>query len=333
MSTPNSVADAGEHALIAIIRQRVPPAPDWLHLGIGDDAAVIEPARNTLDVVTTDALVEGVHFERRFMSPADIGYRALAVNVSDLAAMGASPRAALLSLALPPALPLADFEQLVDGLLAGAATFGIALAGGNITRSTGPLVVDLTAIGAVRRRRVLTRRGARPGDDVWVSGTIGAAAAGLLALQQGAPPAEPDACVQAFLRPEPRVRLGLALGRNRAATACVDLSDGLADALHQIAAASDVGLRIDAAALPIPPEARTRFGGGSDAIDAALRGGEDYELLFTVSPRRRGRFATARRLARGLPLTRIGRVVPGHGVVLVEDGRERPLPAGFVHFR
>ena len=162
---------------------------------------------------------------------------------------------------------------------------------------------------------------------------IGAAAAGLLALQGGADPAEPDACVQAFLRPEPRVRLGLALGRNRAATACVDLSDGLADGLRQIAAASDVGLRIDAAALPIPPDARMRLGGGSDAIDAALRGGEDYELLFTVSPRRRGRFATARRLARGLPLTRIGLVVPGHGVVLVEDGQERPLPSGFVHFR
>lgn len=333
MSTPSSVADAGEHALVAYIRSRVPPAPDWVRLGIGDDAAVIEPARNALDVVTTDALVEGVHFDRRFTTPADIGYRALAINVSDLAAMGATPRLALLSLILPPDLPLADFGQLVDGLLDGARAFGVTLAGGNITRSTGPLIVDITALGSVGRRRVLTRAGARPGDHVWVSGRIGAAAAGLLALRENRPLDGLDACVAAYRRPEPRVRLGQVLGRNRAASACVDLSDGLADGLHQLAAASGVSITIDAESVPVPAEAAAILGGGASAITAALCGGDDYELLFTVSPKKRGRFQAARRLIGTLPLTRIGEVAAGTGVALRDRQQERALPMGYRHFR
>ncbi|MEW5983394.1 MAG: thiamine-phosphate kinase [Acidobacteriota bacterium] len=333
MSTPSSVADAGEHALIALIRERVPAAPSWLHLGIGDDAAVIEPARNRLDVVSTDALVEGVHFERDLMAPADVGYRALAVNLSDLAAMGATPRAALLSLALPANLPLVEFEQLVDGLLAGARTFGVALAGGNITRSPGPLVIDLTVLGSVRRRRVLTRSGARPGDQIWVSGLIGAAAAGLQALKGGSRPSGLDACIRAFLRPEPRLRLGQLLGRNRAASACVDLSDGLADGLRQLAAASGVGVVIEAEALPIPPEAGTLVHAGGTLVDRALCGGDDYELLFTVPARRRARFEAVRRLVHGLRVTRIGSITSGGSLVLRDQESERPIPAGYAHFR
>lgn len=333
MNTPSSVADAGEHALIALIRERVPPAPDWLHLGIGDDAAVIEPARNALDVLTTDALVDGVHFDRGFMAPSDIGYRALAINLSDLAAMGATPRAILLSLVLPPGLPLRDFEGIIDGLLAGARTAGVVLAGGNITRTTGPLVIDITALGSVRRRRALTRRGARPGDHLWVSGHVGAAAAGLLALKEGRLLPGLDACVKAFLRPEPRLRLGQLLGRMRAASACIDLSDGLADGVRQVAAASGVGMAIDAHALPIPPEALALLGGGDAGLDAAIRGGDDYELLFTVPPKKRRRFDAARRLARSLPLTRIGTVTAGAEVVLKSQGGERRVPSGFAHFR
>ncbi len=176
---PRSVAGLGEHALLARLRARVPPAPAWVALGIGDDAAVLEPARNELDVVTTDTLVEGVHFDPRFTTFADVGHKALAVNLSDLAAMGASPRAALLSLALPGGLAVDDFDALVDGFLAAAAASGVSLVGGNLARSPGPLVVDVTALGSVRRRRVLGRSGARPGDELYVSGAIGAAAAAL----------------------------------------------------------------------------------------------------------------------------------------------------------
>ena len=335
MSTPSSVADVGEHALIARVRDRVPPAPDWVAVGVGDDAAVVEPARNLLEVVTTDAMVEGVHFNRAFTPPAAIGHRALAANLSDLAAMGAAPRSALLSFVLPPALPLADFDAILDGFMALAAAHGVTLLGGNITRSPGPLLVDVTAIGTVRRRRVLTRAGARPGDEVWVSGEIGSAAAGLQSLSAGAPDGQAMAgCEAAFLNPEPRVRLGCLLGRNRAAASSVDLSDGLADGLRQLAAASAVGLVVDAAAVPLADAARSWFEGrGHDPVLAALAGGDDYELLFTVRPRERRRLDAVRRQARGVPLTRIGVVVREPGVVLARGGMSVPVPSGYVHFR
>jgi thiamine-monophosphate kinase len=329
------VADVGEHALIARVRDRVPPAPGWVAVGLGDDAAVIVPERNALEVVTTDALVEGVHFDRAFTPPSAIGHRALAVNLSDLAAMGAAPRAALLSLVLPPGLPLADFEAMVDGFMALAAAHGVALIGGNITRSPGPLIVDVTAIGTARPRRVLTRSGARPGDEIWVSGDIGSAAAGLQSLAAGAcEGGRMAACESAFLEPQPRVRLGTLLGRNRAASSCVDLSDGLADGLHQLADASSVGLEVESAAVPVTAEARSWFEGrGLDPVTAALTGGDDYELLFTVRPKGRSRFETARRQARGLRLTRIGTVRREPGLNLMRGGIAGPVPAGYVHFQ
>lgn len=337
MSTPSSVAGAGEHAIIELIRRRIPPAPPWMVVGIGDDAAVVEPARNTLDVLSADTLVEGVHFSRVFSGPAAIGHRALAVALSDLAAMGAEPRVALLSLALPAEFPLGDVEGLLDGLLALAARHRTHLAGGNVTRTPGPLVIDVTVVGSVRRRRVLTRAGAKPGDELWLSGTVGAAAAGLGALGAGAttPGAGPLAsAIASYLTPEPRLRLGLHLGRNRAATACIDLSDGLSDGLQQIAMASGVGVIVDAAALPIPDAVRAWFAGrGEDPVRSALAGGDDYELLFTVSRRRRSRFEAVRRLAQDLPLTRIGRITDDRRLVLVGPDGTGPLPGGYEHFR
>jgi thiamine-monophosphate kinase len=335
LSTPSSVAGVGEHALIARVRERVPPAPDWVTIGLGDDAAVVEPVRNALEVMTTDAQVEGVHFDRAFTPPRAVGHRALAVNLSDLAAMGAAPRAALLSLVLPPALPIEEFDAIVDGFLALAAAHGVALVGGNITRSPGPLVVDVAAFGTARRRRILARSGARPGDEVWVSGEIGAAAAGLQSLAGGGRDgARAAACEAVFLEPQPRVRLGTLLGRSRAATACVDLSDGLADGLHQLAAASGVGLVVDGAAIPLPDAARNWFEArGADPLLAALTGGDDYELLFTVRPRTRLAVDAVRRQARGVRLTRIGVVRRQPGVFVTRGGMSEPVPSGYVHFR
>lgn len=337
MSTPSSVAGAGEHAIIEMIRRRIPPAPPWIAVGIGDDAAVVEPARNTLDVFSADTLVEGVHFTRAFSAPAAIGHRALAVALSDLAAMGAAPRVALLSLALPADYPLDDVEGLLDGLLALAARHRAYLVGGNVTRTTGPLVIDVTVVGSVRRRRVLTRAGARPGDDVWVSGGVGAAAAGLGALGAGVPASDAGplaSAIAAYLTPEPRLRLGMLLGRNRAATSCIDLSDGLSDGLQQIAMASGVGITVDAAALPVPDAARAWFAArGEDPARSALTGGDDYELLFTVSRRRRSRFEAVRRLTHDLPLTRIGQVTGDRRLMLVGPDGPVPLPGGYEHFR
>ena len=342
-----TVSDIGEHALISRITARL-ATPSWVVVGPGDDAAVIRPERGALDVLTTDAQVEGVHFDRRFVPPDAIGHRALAVNISDLAAMGAAPRAALLSLVLPDELEVAVVDAVVDGFTALAGRHRIAVIGGNITRSPrlgaaqaqGPLMIDVTAIGSVKPRRILTRAGARPGDEVFVTGTIGDAAVGLNILRSGAdllgPPQRGGSALlqEKYLRPEPRVRAGLLLGRNRAASACIDLSDGLADGIRQISAASGVGIIVEEAAIPLAAGvAEFHRGLGNDAVCAALAGGDDYELLFTVRPVWRGRLRAVRRLAGDLPITRIGVVTRDTRLIVRSTAGDRDVPAGFEHCR
>lgn len=316
-----TVAEIGEHALIERIRLRFPPAPRFVIVGIGDDAAVVEPDRNRLEVLTTDCQVEGVHFDQTFVSAGDIGHKALAVNLSDLAAMGAAPRVALVSLVLPPAFAVTGVDALVDGMASLAARARISIVGGNIARSPGPLIVDVTATGSVHSRRVLTRSGARAGDELYVTGMLGGASAGLRLLR--ADPSKIGASVDKYRRPEPRTRFGLMLGRNRAARACVDLSDGLADGVRQIGEASGLGAIVDADALPIEQGATLRD---------ALGGGEDYELLFAVSPRLRSRLKNARRLSNDLTVTRIGRLTSDRAMLLSRNGITEALPAGFEHF-
>jgi thiamine-monophosphate kinase len=316
-----TVAELGEQALIARIRSRIPPAPSFVVVGIGDDAAVVEPERNALEVLTTDSQVEGVHFDCALVSPADIGHKALAVNLSDMAAMGALPRVALLSLVLPPAWPVANVDALVDGMIALAQRARISIVGGNIARSPGPLIVDVTVTGSVHRRRILTRSAARAGDELYVTGSLGGSAAGLRILAQN--PASTDIVVDRYRRPEPRTRFGLMLGRNQAARACIDLSDGLADGVRQIGNASGLGAIIDTGALPLE--------GGATLRDA-LSGGEDYELLFAVSPRQRSRLTSVRRLVKDLSVTRIGRLTSDRTMLLGRDGSTEALPAGFSHF-
>jgi thiamine-monophosphate kinase len=333
-----TVSDLGERALIARITARL-PLPSWLPVGPGDDAAVMEPVRGELDVLTTDAQVEGVHFDRRFVAAEAIGHRALAVNLSDLAAMGARPRAALLSLMLPDALTVADVDAVLDGLLALAAAHGVAVIGGNVTRSPGPLIVDVTAVGSIGRRRALTRGGARAGDEVYVTGTLGDAVVGLRSFQAdlagdpGPGPQRLARCRERYLRPIPRVRAGMMLARGRAASACIDLSDGLADGAMQVAAASQTGMLLDADALPIADETRGWFlDRGQNPAMAVVAGGDDYELLFTVRPAHRGRLRAARRLMNGLSVTRIGVITSGGGVRMRTAAGEQPLPQGFEHF-
>jgi len=327
-----TVADLTERELVARIQQQLAPPPSWLTVGIGDDAAVVENERNRVEVLTVDALIDGVHFDRRFTPPTAIGHRALAVNLSDLAAMGATPRLALLSLALPATLTCEEFDGVISGIATEAMAHRLTVAGGNLTRTPGPLTIDITAIGTAKRRGVLTRSGARPGDLIYVSGAIGAAAAGLDMLRTGA--ATPsEACVFRYLRPSARVRLGQMLGRNRAASACIDLSDGLADGVSRIADASGVGMTVDADALPIEPEARRWFEDqGLDPVVAALGGGDDYELLFTVRPRQRGRLRAAFQQG-GVPLTKIGVCTPDTRCVLRTAAGDVPFPSGFSHFR
>lgn len=333
-----SATELDERALIERIRARVPHAHADLLIGIGDDSAIVQPPRNRVEALTTDMLVEGVHFRREWSTPFDIGAKAIAVNVSDLGAMGAEPRVATLSLALPHGFPLADFDALADGAGAAAREARMAIAGGNLTRSPGPLIVDVTAIGHVHGRRVLRRNGARPGDEVYVTGTIGAAAAGLAWLEvrglPGADQADATAAVRRACRPVATGRPGIALSRGAASRAAIDLSDGLADGVRRLAEASGCGMRIDAAALPVDAAALAVYATlGIEPVRAVLAGGDDYELLFTVAARNRGRFRAAR-AHMDTPVTRIG-VVTAEPVLTLEGG-----PAGlelgslgFDHFK
>lgn len=326
----------GEQALIDRIARRLPGPPAWLVVDIGDDAAVYEPPRNLLEVITTDAIVDGVHVDRRFVPPEAIGHRAVAVNLSDLAAMGATPRLLTLSLALPAALPLDDFDRLVDGALAMASRAGARLVGGNITRTTGPLVVDVTAIGGVHRRRILRRAGARVGDHVFVSGHVGDARAGLAVLgDEGADAGDRwPGVVARYLLPEPRMRLGQLLGRTRTATAAIDLSDGLADGVARLTTAHGLGCDVSLEALPLSAEARAIWQRrGADPVREAVTGGDDYEILFTARPKDARRLAAVARACDGLPLTRIGVVTRAPGAWLVRsDGSRAALEGGYDHF-
>lgn len=328
-----TVGAIGEHALLARIRAALPPPPQDVVLGIGDDAAVVTAPRGRQLVLTTDALVDGVHFRRHWSSPEAIGRRAAAVNLSDLAAMGARPSHLLCSLLLPDDLPVSDVEALVLGLGREAMAHGAYVIGGNITRTPGPLAIDVTATGTVAPRRVITRAGARAGDELWMSGTAGSALAGLQMLQAG--DAGEPALMARYLTPEPRLRLGQALAGARAVRAGMDLSDGLADGVRQLAAAAGLGALIDAEAVPLAPAARAWFrrtSPGTHPALAAIAGGDDYELLVAVPPKG-GRRLRAALAHTSTPLTRIGVFTKAPALLVHIDGASVPLPGGFEHFR
>jgi thiamine-monophosphate kinase len=329
-----TVSELGERRLLGRIQARLPKPGSNVMVGVGDDAAVVAADRNVRVVLTTDALVERVHVERAFSTLSDIGHKALAVNLSDLAAMGAMPRWALLSLALPDTTQVEEVDSLIDGLASLASLEVVAIVGGNLTRSPGPIVVDVTAVGTVHPRRVLMRNGGRAGDVLYVSGKIGGAAAGLEILRATRDHDQDGGCVARYRRPEPRVRLGRAVAQARAARAAMDLSDGLTDAVQQLASASGCGAEIDAQALPIDEGARKWWESqGVDPVARAIAGGDDYELLFAVPPRWHGRLRHAKRQAADPPLTRIG-VLTGtrDEYVVVREGRRERLPGGFEHW-
>jgi thiamine-monophosphate kinase len=307
-----------------------PPSP----AGPGDDAAVLPRLRGE-SCVTVDAVVEGVHFRRASSRLADVGHKALAVNLSDLAAMGARPRWALVALGLPRGFSVRDARALGTGFGALAHQSGTALIGGNVTRAPG-LSLTVTVGGEVPRGRPLLRSGARPGDVVWVSGTLGDARLGLALLERPAGPEgrrlkrHPRLLQAALARqrhPSPRLDLGQALVG--VATACIDLSDGLAQDAGHVEEASAVALSLSLEALPCSPALLAAVPDPAARARTAAAGGEDYELLFTVPPFRR---AAVTRIARrlGLRLTPIGEVLRGRGVHLV--GPRGPALRGFDHF-
>lgn len=318
------MAGPGEFELIARYLTGRGARRDDVSLGVGDDAAIVRPRAGSDLALAADTLVAGRHFPDGF-DAGDVGHRVLAVNLSDLAAMGAEPAWALLTLSLPAA-DAAWLDAFASALDALAKRFDTALVGGDTT--AGPLTATIAIAGYLPAGKGLKRAGARPGDEVWVSGTPGDAAAGLAVLQgRLAGPGEALAALEArFRRPEPRVALGRAL--LDVATACIDVSDGLLGDLEKLCTASGVGADLERRALPLS-DALLAAAGPGPALRHALGGGDDYELLFTLPP---GTATAAFARAGGVPLRCIGRIQDGRGVTLDGDPPGRELGHGFDHF-
>ena len=311
--------------------------------GIGDDCAVIRGTAGFETVVTTDLLIEDIDFRRTTAPALLLGHKALAVSLSDIAAMGARPRWSLVSIGVPEDVWQTEFvEQFYDGLAGLAQQFDVQLIGGDTSRTSEKLVIDSIVLGECRVDQAVKRAGAQPGDQIFVTGSLGGAAAGLRLIERGAHLAEQnfadedsqkiDHVLLRQLRPDPRVGWGIVLGDERLATSMIDISDGLSSDLNHLCTASSVGALIESSLLPIDTRVVELCGRRAlDPLQLALHGGEDFELLFTVKP------ADVARLPRrvdGVGITRIGEVTKeADGVKISEGSRVWELnPGGWKHF-
>jgi thiamine-monophosphate kinase len=336
-SSSTTSHEGGELALIERIRRRAGGgASTALRLGIGDDCAILRPRAGEDLLVTTDFSLEGRHFRRDWHSPQSIGHRTLARGLSDLAAMGAHPMAAFLSLALPRAVARDTdwLDGFLDGLLELAKQHGVPLAGGDTSESPSEQVLaDIILLGSAPRGQALRRSGARVGDLIYCTGALGGAAAEFAQVQDGrGGKTQTASSMNPHLFPQPRLAAGQALLRRKLVTACIDTSDGISTDLAHLCEASGVNAEIDAANLPLHPLAQPLK--PEAALKAALHGGEDYELLFTAKasvkmPRKLG----------GVPLTVIGRVVakkrraPQVTLIAADGSRSALAPQGWEHLR
>ncbi|HVG29605.1 MAG TPA: thiamine-phosphate kinase [Pyrinomonadaceae bacterium] len=325
-------------------------SPSSLVTGIGDDAAVFRSEAGRDTVVTADLLVEDVDFFRRITEPASLGHKSLAVSLSDVAAMGARPRFALVSLGVPQTTWDSHFlDDFYEGFLALAAEHGVVLVGGDVSRSPDRIVIDSIVVGEVESDRAVLRSGARVGDQIFVTGALGGAAAGLRLLEKSLTltedlthelPAEYDEIAARQTRPAPRVEWGAHVCEGRLATAMIDLSDGLSSDLAHLCRESGVGAVLDWSQIPVHPalsHASTLADNSfthavvGDAHQLARHGGEDFELLFTVHPR--DLLKLPRELG-GVAVTRVGEITEaGQGIKLLRHQRPEDLhPGGFDHF-
>jgi len=333
---------SGEDDLIdRVVRRLAGGRPPRGGLGVGDDAAVLPAGADQKPfLVTTDLFAEGVHFDRRLAPDVFIGWKALAAAASDIGAMGGIPSACLLSLGVPRGTSGTVVEAVFRSFGEESRAIGAPLVGGDLSRSAKGLILDVVVLGRPAGKRPVLRSGARAGDGIWVSGPLGASAAGLLSLQKArrrtgrpwrpslraASPA--TTAILAHLRPRPPLAFGAALGRAGIPTAMMDLSDGLAIDLPRLCLASRAGAVVSQAGLPVHPAAAASLGRAA-ALRAALGGGEDYELLFTVPARREGALLRlAARLAPGC--RRIGEIRPASAGLRLLDllGRRRAWPGG-----
>jgi thiamine-monophosphate kinase len=302
-------------------------------LGIGDDAAVWQPSRSHRSVISTDALVEGVHFDRAWMSPEEIGERAMAANLSDLAAMAARPRLGTIALGVPEAWTPEMLLAMYAGLVRCANAHGLQIAGGDLVRAP-VLTIAITVVGEVRPAHVKTRSGAKPGDAIAVTGPLGASRAGLDLLRGAAifDGAAAEAALRAHRTPQPRIAEGRWLGASSSVRAMMDCSDGLSTDLARMARASGIGVRIER--VPVAGAARVAAQKlGIEAETYALAGGEDFELLVAIETRAFGHLSRRFQARFGRPLERVGRFQADEQLVVVKEGHEEPLArTGWDHF-
>jgi thiamine-monophosphate kinase len=298
-----------------------------LRLGIGDDAALWKPKPGFVSILTSDWFLEGSHFLREKHRPDSVGWKCLARAASDIAAMGGTPRCFLLNLALPAATTGKWLESFLGGLRRAAKALDCVLAGGDTTRSQR-IFISVTVIGEIREGQEVLRSGASPGDLLYVSGTLGEAEHGLRLLRKSRGSVNPkNAALRKHFYPNPRVELGRCLAERKLATAMMDISDGLSTDLPRLCAASGVGALIDPSKLPLVGGIELKA-----AHQLALHGGDDYELLFGVSPRKAALLAGK---FQQLPLTQIGKITAERGVRIIgKEGRPEPLrAAGWDPFR
>lgn len=323
-----------ERALIAEIRRQARLLRPRQHLesgaqvikGIGDDCAILRPFSEREILVTTDFSLEGVHFRREWHSPESIGHRCLARGLSDIAAMGGRPDAVFLSLALPAGTTQSWVRKFVRGLTRLAGQCGVTLAGGDTAQSPHGILADIVVLGSVPKDKALLRSGARPGDRIFVTGELGGAAAAVIAMEKNPKVKPNEGAFHRHFHPEPRIEAGTLLRKNKIASAMIDTSDGLSTDLWHICEESKVGAEINSSQIPRAVVGMPKH---KVSLELALHGGEDYELLFTVSPRKKVPAKVG-----GVKLTEIGRITARRGMLLVsENGATQLKSSGWEHFR
>jgi len=326
--------EIGEFGLIDRIRKSMGVSDPDLIQGIGDDVAVVDLGTKVL-LVTTDILIERIHFDRSWIDPYRLGKKALTVNLSDIAAMGGIPRYFLLSLGLPKNLPLSFIFSFYRGLKEGAKRFHVDLIGGDTSLSQ-KIVINICLLGEGKKGRILFRKGAEVGDDLFVSGTLGDAALGLKILKKEGLAGRPIGLIKKHLSPCPRIELGHAIAGHRLATAMIDISDGLLIDTSHLLEESHVGVRIWEDRIPISRLYQKWVHSYSKNLyQMALTGGEDYELLFTAPPETRKEIATLA-LSSKIPMTWIGKILPkkeGFRIIRKNGREDSPTRLGFEHFR